>query len=93
MNFSLGSNDSRGVAQPGSATVLGTVGRKFESCRPDHLPFLPWTRPFAIWVLTVDAACPWDLGNSSAGVRIGSVRVVPRAMRESALNRLLNGCG
>lgn len=29
---------SRGVAQPGSATVLGTVGRKFESCRPDHLP-------------------------------------------------------
>ena len=26
----------RGVAQPGSATVLGTVGRKFESCRPDH---------------------------------------------------------
>ena len=28
----------RGVAQPGSATVLGTVGRKFESCRPDHFP-------------------------------------------------------
>ena len=30
------SDDSRGVAQPGSATVLGTVGRKFESCRPDQ---------------------------------------------------------
>ena len=29
--------DSRGVAQPGSATVLGTVGREFESRRPDHL--------------------------------------------------------
>ncbi len=28
---------SRGVAQPGSATVLGTVGRKFESCRPDQV--------------------------------------------------------
>ena len=28
--------DSRGVAQPGSATVLGTVGREFESRRPDH---------------------------------------------------------
>ena len=31
--------DSRGVAQPGSATVLGTVGREFESRRPDHLKF------------------------------------------------------
>ena len=28
--------DSRGVAQPGSATVLGTVGREFESRRPDQ---------------------------------------------------------
>ena len=26
----------RGVAQPGSASVLGTEGRKFESCHPDH---------------------------------------------------------
>ena len=26
----------RGVAQPGSAPVLGTGGRKFESSRPDH---------------------------------------------------------
>ena len=24
------------MAQPGSATVLGTVGREFESRRPDH---------------------------------------------------------
>ena len=30
-------DDSRGVAQPGSATVLGTVGREFESRRPDHI--------------------------------------------------------
>ena len=29
----------RGVAQPGSATVLGTVGRRFESSRPDQSPF------------------------------------------------------
>ena len=36
-SVSLPSNDSRGVAQPGSATVLGTVGREFESRRPDHL--------------------------------------------------------
>ena len=28
---------SRGVAQPGSAPVLGTGGRKFESCRPDQI--------------------------------------------------------
>ena len=35
--FSWSANDSRGVAQPGSATVLGTVGREFESRRPDHL--------------------------------------------------------
>jgi hypothetical protein len=27
---------SRGVAQPGSASVLGTEGRRFESCLPDH---------------------------------------------------------
>ncbi len=27
----------RGVAQPGSAPVLGTGGRKFESCLPDQL--------------------------------------------------------
>ena len=27
----------RGVAQPGSAPVLGTGGRKFESCRPDQI--------------------------------------------------------
>ena len=26
----------RGIAQPGSAPVLGTGGRKFESCYPDH---------------------------------------------------------
>ena len=25
----------RGVAQSGSAPVLGTGGRRFESCRPD----------------------------------------------------------
>ena len=25
------------MAQPGSAAVLGTVGRRFESYRPDHL--------------------------------------------------------
>ena len=25
----------RGVAQPGSATGLGPVGRRFESCHPD----------------------------------------------------------
>ena len=31
------SDDSRGVAQPGSATVLGTVGREFESRRPDQI--------------------------------------------------------
>jgi hypothetical protein len=24
------------VAQPGSASVLGTEGRRFESCLPDH---------------------------------------------------------
>jgi hypothetical protein len=28
--------DSRGVAQSGSAPVLGTGGRWFESSRPDH---------------------------------------------------------
>src|ERR1700733_11408941 len=27
----------RGIAQPGSAAVLGTAGRRFESCCPDQL--------------------------------------------------------
>ena len=30
----------RGVAQPGSASVLGTEGRRFESYRPDQ--YLKW---------------------------------------------------
>ena len=29
---------SRSVAQPGSALVWGTRGRRFESCRSDHFP-------------------------------------------------------
>ena len=28
---------NRGIAQPGSAEVLGTSGRRFKSCCPDHL--------------------------------------------------------
>ncbi len=30
----------RGVAQFGSASDLGSEGRKFESCRPDHTKIL-----------------------------------------------------
>ena len=29
----------RGVAQPGSATALGAVGREFESLYPDHFQY------------------------------------------------------
>lgn len=32
----LQSNNFRGVAQPGRASDLGSEGRTFESCRPDH---------------------------------------------------------
>ena len=32
----------RGVAQPGSAPVLGTGGRRFESSRPDHQHQFDW---------------------------------------------------
>ena len=32
----LDTRQVRGVAQSGSAPVLGTGGRKFESCRPDQ---------------------------------------------------------
>ncbi len=35
----------RGVAQPGSAPVLGTGGRRFESCRPDSISLS--LKPFA----------------------------------------------
>jgi serine/tyrosine/threonine adenylyltransferase len=51
---------SRGVAQSGSATVLGTVGREFESLRPDHFP----SRKVLVTVaqhghiLTMDAMAP-----------------------------------
>ncbi len=31
----------RGVAQSGSASVLGTEGRRFKSSRPDHLQLAP----------------------------------------------------
>ena len=31
------SRDRRGMAQPGSAAVLGTAGRRFESCCPDQI--------------------------------------------------------
>ena len=34
----------RGMAQPGSAEVLGTSGRRFESCCPDHPPSLTLRR-------------------------------------------------
>ena len=35
----------RGVAQPGSASVLGTEGRRFESCLPDqHFSGWLWVR-------------------------------------------------
>ena len=30
-------NVTRGVAQPGSASGLGPEGRRFKSCRPDHI--------------------------------------------------------
>ena len=34
----------RSVAQPGSAPVLGTGSRRFESCRSDHFYFIqPWS--------------------------------------------------
>ena len=36
--------NERGVAQPGSAPVLGTGGRRFESCRPD---FFSLTQAFS----------------------------------------------
>ena len=32
----LAERHSRGVAQPGSATALGAVGREFESLHPDQ---------------------------------------------------------
>ena len=39
------SRDRRGIAQPGSAAVLGTAGRRFKSCCPDHLAnVISWLR-------------------------------------------------
>src|SRR5262249_41090280 len=35
--------DRRGIAQPGSAAVLGTAGRRFKSCCPDHFPAAVWS--------------------------------------------------
>ena len=36
---------NRGVAQPGSATALGAVGREFESLHPDQFNRRPVRRP------------------------------------------------
>ena len=48
--------DSRGVAQPGSATVLGTVGREFESRRPDHLFFIDIDPKLNCWLAKNEAS-------------------------------------
>ena len=39
---------TRGVAQPGSASVLGTEGRRFESCLPDHFLIVTLSCGFGI---------------------------------------------
>ena len=44
----------RGVAQLGSAPALGAGGRRFKSCRPDHLPdslgvFCRYKNNLAVW--------------------------------------------
>ena len=38
VQFPYGAPSCRGVAQSGSAPALGAGGRRFKSCRPDHLP-------------------------------------------------------
>ena len=49
--------DFRGVAQPGSATALGAVGREFESLHPDQL--FKWSvKNFKVYI-----ACIYNIGN------------------------------
>ena len=38
--LSLIKSFNRGVAQSGSASGLGPEGRRFKSCRPDHLKLI-----------------------------------------------------
>src|ERR1700736_5607592 len=50
--YRRGFPDNRGIAQPGSAAVLGTAGRWFESSCPDQKPWF-WHRfPVALLVLS-----------------------------------------
>ena len=46
--MALESLKCRGVAQPGSAPVLGTGGRKFESYRPDQFFFKSISQVFKL---------------------------------------------
>ena len=67
---------NRGVAQPGSAPVLGTGGRKFESCLPDslkkaHERFNIYVEPFAVF-------CP---NNESIGSKVRTCDPVRRPRR------------
>ena len=52
----------RGVAQLGSAPALGAGGRRFKSCRPDHIPhssdiFCGYKHKLAVWP---HYACFWQ---------------------------------
>ena len=41
LSFQILPSCRRGVAQLGSAPALGAGGRRFKSCRPDHIPHSP----------------------------------------------------
>ena len=89
---------SRGVAQPGSATVLGTVGRKFESCRPDHFSKMQILRFEPCLGLALVA---WQSHRFDSGLRVTPVILRKvlyegksfQAVASAGLTRTVNACG
>src|SRR5262249_38005968 len=52
----------RGIAQPGSAAVLGTAGRRFESCCPDQQNQGLTRYLFGLVSLKIDLGILWEAG-------------------------------
>ena len=66
---------ARGVAQPGSAPDWGSGGRRFKSCRPDHI--------YDALAAEFQPECPTERRAAPAAARTASTgaAVVPAAVR------------
>jgi hypothetical protein len=77
--------NDRGIAQPGSAAVLGTAGRWFESSCPDHDTELPAGKGAAI----IGAGATCLNFQSQSGIPAGRALSMPVAFFENVESALL----